>query len=434
MTPDKKKSTTNQTVSSPSTGPLILLAVALFFAGILLGHSWRQPLMSTTAAEEPTAVSLFAEAWGLLHDHYVDPAALDDRKLLAGALRGLANAVGDNGHTRYLTAEELAQHSEQLSGSYTGVGIEIEETEAGIVVRSVFDGSPAQRAGIRSGDILIAVDGVPTEELDLGAVVERVRGPEGTAVTLTFRRAGAALPLEVTLIRAKIRLVPVRWALLPDGIGLLRLSSFATGASEATQAAVQELERANVRAMILDLRGNPGGLVDESVRVAGLFLPPDTVVFRSRDREGNETVYRTPGDRKPTAVPLVVLIDEGSASASEIVAGALQDYQRAVLIGEKTFGTGTVLIEYRLRDGSALLIGTQVWVTPNGRVIWRDGITPDIVVGLSPTATVLVPNNGEVVSEEQVLGDDQVAAAWRLLTGYPAGVRMGGSAGCLRCQ
>ncbi len=420
--------------ATSSGGPWLLVALALFLAGFLIGSGRHEPLTpATTAAEMPTAVAVFGEAWDLLHEHYVDPAALDDRKLLTGALRGLVEAVGDNGHTRYLTPEELAQHGEQLSGEYTGVGIEIVGRDGRIVVSSVFDDSPAQRAGVRVGDVLVAVDGIPVDDLALDEVVQRVRGPEGTPVTLRFERVGMAAPLEMTLVRAKVRIIQVRWALLPGDVGLIRLSSFASGASEETATALDRLTAMGARAIILDLRGNPGGLVDEAIAVAGAFLPPDTVVFRSRDRQGNETVYRTESAGRPTDLPLVVLVDRGSASAAEIVAGALQDHRRAVVMGETTFGTGTVLIEFRLRDGSALLIGTQVWVTPQGRVIWRNGIEPDIPVSLAQQNVPFLPSDHVVESVDAFAHDNQLVAAWRFLTGLTVESAIG-QRGCLQCR
>ena len=414
-------------------GPWILIALALFFTGLLLGQTWREPIApSTTAAEMPTAVAVFGEAWTVLHEHYVEPSALDDAKLLAGALRGLADAVGDNGHTRYLTAEELAQHSEQLSGEYTGIGVEIEEREGNIIVRDVFEASPAQRAGIRIGDVLLAVDGIPVEELGLAGVVQHVRGPEGTTVTLRLAHPGSEQPFEVTVVRARVRASTVRWAILPSQVGYVRLSSFASGASADLRRALDQLAARDVQGVVLDLRGNPGGLVNEAVDVAGVFLPPGTLVFTSRDRDGNVTEYRTESGSEPVRLPLVVVVDNDTASAAEIVAGALQDYRRAVLVGERTFGTGTVLTEFRLQDGSALLVGTQVWVTPNGRVIWRNGIEPDIVVSLDAETAPLVPYTGQVVSPGELASDPQLERAWEVLTQDESPVVASGSE-CVAC-
>jgi carboxyl-terminal processing protease len=422
--------------SGSSRGPWVLLSLALFLAGFAIGQEWPRPLATPTpvimptAAVMPTPVAVFSEAWSLLHEHYVDPAALDDQRLLAGALRGLADAVGDDGHTRYLTAEELAQHSEQLSGEYSGVGIEISEQDNTIVVRDVFADSPAARAGIQPGDVLVAVDGIPVSELGLDGVVQRVRGPEGTVVTLVIQQVGEASPLEVRLVRSKVRFSGVRWAVLPERVGLLRVSSFAAGTAEDARQGLSELAAAGARGVILDLRGNPGGLVDQAVDVAGLFLPPDTVVLRSRDRSGKETVYRTKPDAQPVTLPLVVLVNRETASAAEIVAGALQDHRRAVIIGERTFGTGTVLAEFRLRDGSALLIGTQVWVTPNGRVIWRTGIEPDITVAPAAEDVTIVPRRGEILPAEQIRSDSQLLAAWEYLLERDRACRSGEGEGC----
>ena len=423
--------TTPKRNSGASRGPWVLLSLALFLAGFSIGQEWQQPgVPTTTAAAIPTPVVVFSEAWSLLHEHYVDPAALDDRRLLAGALRGLADAVGDDGHTRYLTVEELARHGEQLSGEYSGVGIEITERDNMIVVRDVFANSPAARAGIQPGDVLLAVDGIPVSELGLAGVVQHVRGPEGTVVTLVLQRVGEASPLEVRLVRSKVRFSGVRWAVLPERVGLLRVSSFAAGTAEDARQGLSELTAAGVRGVILDLRGNPGGLVDQAVDLAGLFLPPDTVVLRSRDRNGNETVYRTKPDARPVALPLVVLVDRETASAAEMVAAALQDHRRAVVVGERTFGTGTVLVEFRLQDGSALLIGKQVWVTPNGRVIWRNGIEPDITVAPGAEDVTIVPRRGEILTAEQIRSDTQLFAAWEYLLEQDRGCRSSEGEGC----
>ncbi|MCX7624028.1 MAG: S41 family peptidase [Thermomicrobium sp.] len=430
---DAKRDGAGNRSAASSQGPWILVALALFLAGILVGRTTEQPLQSsTTAAELPTAVAVFGEAWSLLHEHYVDPSALDDRRLLAGALRGLADAVGDNGHTRYLTAEELAQHTEQLSGEYSGIGVEIGERDGAIVVRDVFQDSPAERAGIRVGDILLAVDGVPVDELGLDGVVQHVRGPEGTAVTLRLSRPGTVEPFEVTVVRAKVRASTVRWALLPNDVGYVRLGSFSSGASTDLRQALETLRARGARGLVLDLRGNPGGLVDEAVDVAGLFLPPKTLVFSSRDRNGNVTEYRTEGSEAVFTAPMAVLVDGGTASAAEIVAGALQDYRRAVIVGERTFGAGTVLIEFRLQDGSALLIGTQVWITPNGRVIWRNGIDPDVTVSLGEERAPLVPANGEEVTMDDLATDPQLERAWRELSDADPVAHLA-AAGCGRC-
>lgn len=363
----------------------------------------------------PTPVAVFAEAWNLLHEHYVAADELDDPALLASALRGLVDAVGDDGHTRYLTAEELAQHTEQLSGEYSGIGVEIEERDGKLVIRDVFQGSPAERAGIRIGDVLLAVNGQPVEELGLNGVVREVRGLEGTPVTLRLARGAHDEQYEVTVIRTKIRASTVRWALLPEGIGYVRLSSFASGAGGDLQRALARLQVAGVRGLVFDLRGNPGGLVTEAIAVAGQFLPPETLIFTARDRAGNVTEYRTEATSVPVDLPVVVLVDGGTASAAEIVAGALQDYRRATVIGERTFGTGTVLTEFRLQDGSALLIGTQVWVTPSGRVIWRNGIEPDEVVAMGEEGALFVPFTGQEVSMDELRSDPQLERAWKVL-------------------
>ncbi len=418
--------------------PLMLVVLVLVFAlGVGLGAAASPviaPLHSQAAPSPVAPISVFGEAWDIVHQHYVDPSAIDDQKMLVAAISGMLETLGDQGHTRYLTADELQMHAEELSGTYTGVGIQIEERDGNIVVVTPLDNTPAQEAGIRPGDVLIEIDGQSAQGLGLDEVVRRVRGPEGTSVTLVFRRAGQPELVQVTLVREVIRISPVSWAMLPGNIADIRLSQFSSGATDDLKRALAEAQAAGATGIVLDLRNNPGGLVSEAIGVASQFLPPNSTVFLSQVRSGARDEYRTDASATPTDLSLVVLVNNGTASAGEIVAGAIQENRRAPLVGEKTFGTGTVLTEFRLQDGSAILLGTELWLTPKGRQIWRNGIQPDVRVSLPTEVSPAMPGSGKPLTEEAIAQDAQLQAALRILQGYPAPGTSAPRSGCLRCE
>lgn len=417
----------------------LLLLIMVFALGMGAGatlNTLLQPQSRSQAAPAATTpVQVFDEAWDLVHSHYVDPSAINDQKMLAAAINGMLDTLGDTGHTRYLTPDEVTTHSQELSGQYVGVGIQVEQRDGQVVVVAPLDGSPAQRAGIRAGDILLEVDGQSVQGLSLDDVVQRVRGPAGSTVTLVFRRPGQTDLVRVTLTRAQIKVSSVSWAMLPQStIALVRISQFSDGTAADLRRAVQDAQRAGATSFILDLRNNPGGLVNEAIGTASVFLPPQTPVFIAKTRDGNQTIYRTEASEVRVDQPLVVLVNKGTASAAEIVAGALQDNQRAKIIGERTFGTGTVLTEYRLKDGSALLLGTELWLTPNGRQIWKNGISPDIAVSLPDQAQPFILVAGASLDSQALSQDDQLQTAIAVLTGAPLPADAPRGPGCTACR
>ena len=404
----------------PRRGAVAVIAVIIIFAsGLLLGGAVERVAFepgNATALESATFPPAIQEAWTLIHDHYVDSAAIDDQKLTSAAITGMLGTLGDEGHTRYLSPEEVAAHQESLSGSYVGVGIQVEQRDGKIVVVAPLDGSPAQRAGIRSGDVLLRVNGQDVSGMELDPVIGLIRGPSGTAVSLTFSRPGEASPIEVTLVRTEIKVSAAVWALLPGtSVADIRLRQFSSGAAAELRTAVQQAEEAGATAIVLDLRNNPGGLVDEAIAVASLFLPPDTPVFISQVRGGEQVVHYTQAADDRTNLPLTVLINQGTASAAEIVAGALQENGRATLVGETTFGTGTVLNQFGLSDGSAILLGTELWLTPDGDQIRDRGIVPDARVA---TTTTFAPSTSDH-APAAMPDDAQLQYALRVLRGDP---------------
>ena len=361
--------------------------------------SLAAPTASPDAAAGPTDdgvddFGLIREAWDLLHTQYVGRDTLDDRELAYGAIDGLTTAVGDTGHTDFMTPEERSSRNDALSGSYVGIGVQLDSTDSDEPrVVTVFHDSPADKAGLRTGDVILEVDGVPAAGSSISDVVERIRGEAGTPVELTVRAGEDGTPRTLKIVRGDVEIDAVSSAIVPGTTtGLLRIEQFSNGVAEDVQKALRAMRKDGADRLVLDLRGNPGGYVGEAVGTASQFLSKGTV-YIERNAAGEEKATPVSPDGVWTDLPLIVLVDEGSASASEIVAGALQDNDRAKVVGATTFGTGTVLGEYPLEDGSALRIGTVEWLTPNGRRIWHEGIEPDVAVARATEVLPTLPDD-----------------------------------------
>jgi carboxyl-terminal processing protease len=377
----------------------------------------QAPVASPDPTTDEDDLALIREAWKAIQDNYVEADRLDDRKLAYAAIDGLTEAVGDTDHTTFMTPEERAARSSALSGSYVGIGAQVDTSAEGLpVIIGVFRDSPADRAGLRAGDVIVAVDGTSTVGQDLDAVVERVRGEAGTAVLLTIR-TGDEPERDVRIVRADVKLEPVSWSMAAGTTtAVVRLEQFSSGAAPKLRSAIAEAKAAGADRLVLDLRGNPGGYVNEAVAVASEFLASGTV-YVERDADGKEKSTPVTAGGTATDLPMVVLVDGASASAAEIVAGAIQDTGRAPIVGERTFGTGTVLGEFALSDGSALRIGTLEWLTPKGRVIWHEGIAPDVVVARPAEIDPVVPDDLRSMSAAEVaeIADPQLARALELV-------------------
>jgi carboxyl-terminal processing protease len=389
-------------------GFVAALALALTFgAGVGIGRAVPDITGGGQAAASPSGsdaeLALIREAWDAIHQNYVDARDLNDQALAYGAINGLTDAVGDTGHTSFMTPEERTVRESALSGSYVGIGAEMDTTTDGLpLVVGVFRGSPADGAGLRSGDIVVAVDGKQTAGSNLDTVISWVRGAAGTSVVLTVKAGADAPERTIKIVRADVQIQPVSWAMAAGTkTAVIRLEQFSKGASDALIAALKAARSAGAERLVLDLRGNPGGYVGEAVGVASQFLASGTVYIERNAKGEEKPSLVTPGGIA-TDLPLVVVVDHGTASASEIVAGAIQDAGRAKVVGVTTFGTGTVLGEFPLSDGSALRIGTVEWLTPKGRVIWHAGITPDVVVDRADTIKPVVPDDLRSMSAAQV--------------------------------
>jgi carboxyl-terminal processing protease len=304
-------------------------------------------------------------------------------------------------------------------GKFEGIGAYVEMKDGHVVVVAPMDGSPAQQAGLRPGDVIMKVDGENVAGLPLDQVVGRIMGPAGTPVTLTLLHPSTGRMQDVTLVRANITLDNVTWQRLPGTtVAHLRIVAFSQGVAQDLKQTLAEIQQAELAGLILDLRANPGGLLGEAVSTASQFLDTGDVLL-VKDAQGQTTPIPVEPGGVATGIPLVVLINGGTASAAEIVAGALQDAQRAKLVGETTFGTGTVLNEFPLSDGSVLLLATQEWLTPKGRVIWHQGLSPDVTVPLPPDVAPLLPATERDLTPAQLQnsGDVQVLRALELLAG-----------------
>ncbi len=345
----------------------------------------------TVPADAASGFRLMAEAWNTIQRHYVDRTALVPTRLTYGAIRGMVDALGDTGHSRFLTPEMVRNERGLIEGAFEGVGAELQMEHNQVVIVAPFDDSPAQRAGLRPGDIILKVNRAPVAGLALDHVVRRITGPAGTTVQLTIMTPSLARTRDVELVRRRITLHNVTWHRLPGTrVAHVRIASFSKGVSEDLEKALKEIHHERLGGLILDLRNDPGGLFDEAVHTASQFLASGDVLLE-RDTTGEVTPVPVRGGGVALRIPLVVLINNGTASAAEIVAGALKDGRRATLVGETTFGTGTLLKPFSLSDGSAILLASKEWLTPAGHLIWHKGISPDVAVSLSPDVSVLIP-------------------------------------------
>jgi carboxyl-terminal processing protease len=374
--------------------PIVLLLLTGFAVGVAVD---RTGVLPGTPPRAPASLGHtfdpFWETWALVEKHYVDRAAVNPERMTRGAITGLLASLGDVGHTTYLTAGEAKELQRSLEGKLEGIGATVTIRNHQPTILQTVPGSPAQKAGLRAGDIIAQVDGKRVSELSLGQVVRMVRGKPGTTVHLQILRKGATKPLEFDITRANVKVPEVAWHLLPGTpIAHLALREFGKDAHDQLLEALKEMRKADVKGVIVDIRVNPGGLKDQAVKVTSEFLSGGNV-FLEQDAKGHRTAVAVERGGQATDLPLCVLIDEGTASSAEIFAGALQDHDRAKLVGTKTFGTGTVLEGFKLSDDSVVLLAVREWFTPKGRQIWHKGIKPDVEVPLPEGASMLLPEN-----------------------------------------
>jgi carboxyl-terminal processing protease len=350
------------------------VALITFALGFIVGFASQGKQLE----DEYKYLKMFTDALRIIKENYVEPVSTKD--LIYGALNGMTKSLDP--FSSFFTPKQYESFRQETEGEFGGVGIEIGMEKGRPVVISPIEGTPAFRAGIKPGDVILEIDGEDTSNMSLIDVVQRIRGKVGTKVQLTIYRKGMEKPIKIELERALIKIESVRWTTLGD-VGYIKLSQFNENVGVQVEKALKELTSQRVKGVILDLRNNPGGLLSEAVNVTDLFLPEGKLVVYTRGRNGETQKYFA--RRKPVVpddLSVVVLINKGSASASEIVAGALQDYKRAIILGEKSFGKASVQNIIPLEDGSALKLTVAYYYTPLGRLIHNKGIVPDVQVAM----------------------------------------------------
>lgn len=332
----------------------------------------------------------FTEVFSRIKNDYVEE--VDDKELLENAIRGMLSGLDP--HSAYLDVESFKDLQIGTTGEFGGLGIEVGMENGFVKVISPIDDTPAQRAGVQSGDLVIRLDETPVKGMTLSEAVKLMRGKPGTGLQLTIVRDGEDKPLKITIVRDIIRVKSVKNRMLEDGYGYVRITQFQSKTGSGVNKAISSLKKENggpLKGLVLDLRNNPGGVLNASVTVSDVFLEKGLIVYTEGRVEDSRLRFNaTPGDRL-NGVPLVVLINGGSASASEIVAGALQDHKRAIIMGTKSFGKGSVQTILPARSGTAVKLTTARYYTPSGRSIQAEGITPDIEVQRVTVSSVKKP-------------------------------------------
>ncbi|MCU6600215.1 S41 family peptidase [Peribacillus frigoritolerans] len=316
-------------------------------------------------------------------DYYEE---VDEEKLVDGAINGMIKSL-DDPYSAYMDKKEASSFHESISSSFEGIGAEIQEQDGQIMVVSPIKGSPAEKAGVKPNDIILSVDGKSVEGLSSSEAVLKIRGEKGTKVDLSISRAGESEPIELTIKRDTIPIETVYAEMLDDGVAKIQVTSFSEHTVQELKTALEEMSKKDMKGLVLDLRGNPGGLLDQAIEMASLFIPNGKVVLQVEDRSGKKDVYKSENDGE-LKIPVVVLIDDGSASASEIVAAAVSESADIPLIGVKSFGKGTVQTAQDFEDGSNFKYTAAKWLTPEGNWIHKKGIKPDINVKLPDYASL----------------------------------------------
>lgn len=385
-------------------GPMMVVAIV---CGVLIGKGWERTGHATETYEE---LKTFSEVLNQVQRHYVDETKT--KELVQGAIRGMLSTLDP--HSAYMTPEMYKEMQVETKGEFGGVGIQIGVKENRLAVIAPIEGTPAQRAGIKAGDFIVKVNDETTKDLTLMDAVQKMRGPKGTKVNLTIQREGTPDPLQFTLMRDTIKIESVKSKII-DNLGYVRLTQFQEATGRDLAKAIKQFREQKVQGAILDLRNNPGGLLTAAVDVSEQFLPNGKLVVFTKNREGKKDEWLAKSKDQMDELPMIILVNEGSASASEIVAGALQDWGRAVIVGTTSFGKGSVQTILPLGDGSGLRLTTAKYYTPKGRSIQSTGITPDIVVKLptpvpakdgkpaekEPDAKAVKPSQGQGQGKEK---------------------------------
>jgi carboxyl-terminal processing protease len=359
---------------------LVSLAVAAVLAAsaVFAAHEVKKADKTVKKDDIYDQVELFGNAVSAIRSDYV--TEVESRKIIYGAMRGMLSSLDD--FSSFLDPDEFKEVSAEAKGEFGGIGVEITVKEGIITIITPIAGTPADKAGIKPGDKIVKIDGKSTEDMTINDAVKLMRGDPGTQIMLTVWREKDEKVLDIPIKRAIINITSVKDAYLIEGkTGYVRLIEFQEKAGRELEEALKRLEAQGMDALVLDLRNNPGGLLDAAIDVSEKFLPKDRVIVSTKGRnQSQDNTYKSSGRYLHPEYPIVVIVNDGSASASEIVAGALRDNKRAMLIGTKTFGKASVQTVMPLRDGSALKLTTALYHTPGGKSIMNQGVAPDVIV------------------------------------------------------
>jgi carboxyl-terminal processing protease len=370
---------------------VVIVLCATFAAGYITAGSLAQnptsgnsttsffiPGITTQTPEQPANLDLVEEAWAVIQKNYVDKTKLDSTALSRGAVKGLVEAIKDP-YSAYMEPAVYKTFINSLQGTFEGIGAQVGMNKDNKpIIIAPLENSPALKAGVRSGDLIVSINGKSTEGLSLNDVVLNIRGPKGSTVKLQLIHEGETKPVEIEIVRAQIESSSVRWE-MKGKVAYIRITSFDKTTNTDLNKALQAIDLKNTTGIIVDLRSNPGGIVQSVAEVASHFLKEGTVTTLV-DNQGNKNVYPVRPNGISTDLPIVVLVDQYSASGSEVLTGALKDYKRADIAGVKTFGKGSYDINIQLKDGSAIYLTVGRWMTPNGQIIEGKGIEPDYVL------------------------------------------------------
>lgn len=353
-----------------------------FILSLLLVGTGQADISQNEREKTYKQLEIFANVLSILQDNYVEE--IDTQKVLDGAVRGLLYSLDP--HSSYLKPEEFSELQEETQGTFSGIGIEITIENNTLIIISPIEGTPAERAGLKAKDIIVEIDGVKTDDMGADEAIKRLRGPKGTPVKIAIHREGATGLQEMTLTRDVIPTHSVKANFLTPGIAYARISTFQSNTTDDFKKALAEMgNKQTITGLILDLRNNPGGLLNEAVSIADVFLANGTIVSTKGRTAEQNMVFTAHDSGEEAKYPLVVLVNEGSASASEIVAGALQAHKRGIIVGTQTFGKGSVQTIIPLPDGAGLRMTTARYYTPDNKSIQAVGIRPDVEVPFVPT-------------------------------------------------